>query len=150
MRRIALASHHQNENAKLLDILQHKIEEVDKLQNELVKKENELSRREKTLTSAESLFDSRRENFLKDAKEEKAKLIENAKKEISDIIAKMHNSDMRIHEVIELKKELEKLEEVEEEEIFDEQINVNDFVSIPSMNISEESLEQRRKSPHYL
>jgi DNA mismatch repair protein MutS2 len=145
-----LASHHQNENAKLLDILQHKIEEVDKLQNELVKKENELSRREKTLTSAESLFDSRRENFLKDAKEEKAKLIENAKKEISDIIAKMHNSDMRVHEVIELKKELEKLEEVEEEEIFDEQINVNDFVSIPSMNISGRVVRTKGEKAHII
>ncbi len=143
-----LVSHHQNENAKLLDILQHKIEEVDKLQNDLHKKENEISQREKQLTSAETLFDSRRENFLKDAKEDKARLIENAKKEISDIIAKMHNSDMRVHEVIELKKELEKLEEVEEEEVFDDEININDFVSIPSMNISGRVVRTKGEKAH--
>ena len=42
---------------------------------------------------------------------------------------------MRVHEVIALKKELEELEEKEEEEIYNEEINVDDFVSIPSMNI---------------
>ena len=74
--------------------------------------------------------------MLKDVKEEKEELIANAKREISDIISKMHNSDMRVHEVIALKKELEELEEKEEEELYDEEINVDDFVTIPSMNIS--------------
>ena len=51
---------------------------------------------------------------MKDVKEEKEELIANAKKEIEDIISKMHNSDMKVHEVIALKKELEELEEKQE------------------------------------
>ena len=120
----------------LLDILQKKVEEANKLQDELEKQKLELEKREKKLTNDEQLFESRRENMLKDVKEEKEEIIAKAKKEVSDIISKMHNSDMRVHEVIELKRELEALEEQEEEEVFDEEINVDDFVTIPSMNIS--------------
>ncbi len=131
-----LAENSQNSSAELLDILQKKIEEATKLQDELARREAELDRRDKKLTNDEQIFETKKENMLKDVKEEKEELIANAKKEISDIISKMHNSDMRVHEVIALKKELEELEDKEEEELFDEDIEVDDFVTIPSMNIS--------------
>ena len=130
-----LKENQQNSSSELLDILQHKIEEATKLQDELAKKEADLDKRSKKLANDEEIFENKKENMMKDVKEEKEELIANAKKEISDIINKMHNSDMRVHEVIALKKELEELEEKEEEEIYNEEINVDDFVSIPSMNI---------------
>ena len=126
----------KDETQDLLDILQKKIEETTKLQDELARREADLEKRSKKLANDEGIFETKKENMLKDVKEERAELIENAKREISDIINKMHNSDMRVHEVIALKKELEQLEEQEEEEIYDEEINVDDFVTIPSMNIS--------------
>ena len=131
-----LKENETSDASTLLDILQKKVEEANKLQDELEKQKLELEKREKKLTNDEQLFESRRENMLKDVKEEKEEIIAKAKKEVSDIISKMHNSDMRVHEVIELKRELEALEEQEEEEVFDEEINVDDFVTIPSMNIS--------------
>ena len=131
-----LKENEASDASTLLDILQKKVEEANKLQDELEKQKLELEKREKKLTNDEQLFESRRENMLKDVKEEKEEIIAKAKKEVSDIISKMHNSDMRVHEVIELKRELEALEEQEEEEVFDEEINVDDFVTIPSMNIS--------------
>ena len=130
-----LKQNETNDASELLDILQKKVEEANKLQDELEKKQVELERREKKLSNDEDIFETRKENMLKDVKEEKAELIEKAKKEISDIISKMHNSDMRVHEVIELKRELEELEEKEEEVVYNEEINVDDYVSIPSMNI---------------
>jgi DNA mismatch repair protein MutS2 len=60
----------------------------------------------------------------------------------------MHNSDMRVHEVIELKKELEELEEKEEEVVYNEEINVNDFVSIPSMNIYGRVMRMKGSKAH--
>ena len=125
-----------NSSQELLDILQKKVEEATKLQDELAKREAELDRRDKKLTNDEQIFETKKENMLKDVKEEREELIATAKKEISDIISKMHNSDMKVHDVIALKKELEELEEKEEEEIFNEEIAVDDFVTIPSMNIS--------------
>ena len=125
----------QNSSAELLEILQKKIEETTKLEEELAKREAELDKRSKKLENDEEIFETKRENMLSDVKEEKARLIADAKKEIADIISKMQNSDMRVHEVIALKKELEELEEKEEEEVFDEEIGVDDYVSIPSMNI---------------
>ena len=130
-----LAENSQNSSAELLDILQKKIEETTKLQDELNKREIELDRRTKKLDNDEEIFATKKENMMKDVKEEKEELIANAKKEIEDIISKMHNSDMKVHEVIALKKELEELEEKQEEEIYNEDINVDDYVSIPSMNI---------------
>lgn len=143
-----LKSHETNDVGELLDILQKKVEETNKLQDELDKKQIELEKREKKLANEEELFENRKENMLKDVKEEKAELIENAKKEISDIISKMHNSDMRVHEVIELKKELEELEEKEEEVVYNEEINVNDFVSIPSMNIYGRVMRMKGNKAH--
>ena len=131
-----LKEHATNSSDELLDILQKKIEEATKLQDELARKEAELAKREKKLDNDEQIFESKKENMLKDVKEEKEELIAKAKRDIEDIISKMHNSDMRVHEVIALKKELEELEEQEEEEVFDEDIAVDDFVTIPSMNIS--------------
>ena len=130
-----LSENSQNSSAELLDILQKKIEETTKLQEELNKKEAELDKRSKKLENDEEIFASKKENMMKDVKEEKEELIANAKKEIEDIISKMHNSDMKVHEVIALKKELEELEEKQEEEIYNEDISVDDYVSIPSMNI---------------
>ena len=130
-----LSENSQNSSAELLDILQKKIEETTKLQDELNKREAELDKRSKKLENDEEVFASKKENMMKDVKEEKEELIANAKKEIEDIISKMHNSDMKVHEVIALKKELEELEEKQEEEIYNEDIQVDDYVSIPSMNI---------------
>ena len=143
-----LKSHETNDVGELLNILQKKVEEANKLQDELDKKQIELEKREKKLANEEELFENRKENMLKDVKEEKAELIENAKKEISDIISKMHNSDMRVHEVIELKKELEELEEKEEEVVYNEEIAVNDFVSIPSMNIYGRVMRMKGNKAH--
>ena len=131
-----LKENETSDASELLDILQKKVEEANKLQDELDKQKIELEKREKKLANDEKIFEDRRENMLKDVKEEKEEIIAKAKKEVSDIISKMHNSDMRVHEVIELKRELEALEEQEEEEVFDEAISVDDFITIPSMNIS--------------
>ena len=86
--------------------------------------------------------------MMKDVKEEKEELIAKAKKEISDIISKMHNSDMKVHEVIELKKELEELEEREEEEVYNEDIAVNDYVTIPSMNLNGKVMRLKGNKAH--
>ena len=141
----------QNETSdasELLNILQKKVEEANKLQDALEKQKVELERREKKLSNDEELFETKKENMMKDVKEEKEELIAKAKKEISDIISKMHNSDMKVHEVIELKKELEELEEKEEEEVYNEEINVNDYVSIPSMNISGKVMRLKGNKAH--
>ena len=130
-----LKENETNQTSELLDILQKKIEEASKLQDELDRQKVDLERREKKLTNDEQIFESKKENMMKDVKEEKEELIANTKKEIEDIISKMHNSDMKVHEVIALKKELEELEEKEEDVVYNEEINVDDYVSIPSMNI---------------
>ena len=143
-----LKKNETNDTGELLDILQKKIEEANKLQDELDRQKADIERRSKKLANDEELFETRKENMMKDVKEEKAELIEKAKKEIADIISKMHNSDMRVHEVIALKKELEELEEKEEEEVYNEDIQVDDYVTIPSMNISGKVTRMKGSKAH--
>ena len=143
-----LKQNETNDASELLDILQKKVEEANKLQDALERQQADLARREKKLTNDEELFETRKENMMKDVKEEKEELIAKAKKEISDIISKMHNSDMKVHEVIELKKELEELEEREEEEVYNEEINVNDYVTIPSMNLNGKVMRLKGNKAH--
>ena len=145
-----LKENETNDASELLNILQKKVEEANKLQDELDKLKADLEKREKKLANDEQIFENKKENMLKDVKEEKEQLIANAKKEISDIINKMHNSDMRVHEVIALKKELEELEEKEEEVIYNEEISVNDFVTIPSMNISGKVMRIKGNKAHII
>ena len=145
-----LKENETNDASELLDILQKKVEEANKLQDELDKLKADLEKREKKLANDEQIFENKKENMLKDVKEEKEQLIANAKKEIADIINKMHNSDMRVHEVIAIKKELEELEEKEEEVVYNEEINVNDFVTIPSMNISGKVMRIKGNKAHII
>ena len=143
-----LKQNETNDASELLDILQKKVEEANKLQDALERQQADLERREKKLANDEELFENKKENMMKDVKEEKEELIARAKKEISDIISKMHNSDMKVHEVIELKKELEELEEREEEEVYNEDIVVNDYVTIPSMNLNGKVMRLKGNKAH--
>ena len=72
----------QNSSAELLEILQKKIEETTKLEEELAKREAELDKRSKKLENDEEIFETKRENMLSDVKEEKARLIADAKKKL--------------------------------------------------------------------
>ena len=132
-----LSSSSHNESQELLFILQKKIEEASLLEEELKKKEKELLALEKKLDNQEKLLKEKREQLLEDVNEEKLRIIEKAKKEVNEIISALSNGDLKLHEVIELKAKLEELEDNEDEIlIYNEEINVGDYVSIPSLNLN--------------
>ncbi len=120
----------------LMDTLQKKLDETIKLEEKLEKDKKDLEARLKKLESDESNLKIRRDKLLEDVKDEKEKLLKNAKEEISFILSKLNNPDVKLHEVIELKKQLDELEENEETPLYNEEIQVGDYVSIPSMNLN--------------
>ena len=120
---------------ELISILQRKLEENEKLSRELEKKEQELNNLSKTLEANREKLKEQRENLLEAVKEEKAQILESTKEEISEILRQLNNPNITMHEVVELKHKVKSLEDEVEEIVFNEQIVVGDYVSIPSINI---------------
>ncbi len=131
-----------------LSILQKKIEESSRLEDELLRKEREFEQREKKLANDEKIIKERRDNLLSSVEKEKKQIIENTQKEIDAIISQMSKGDMKLHEVIELKKELEELETNPETIIYDEAIELNDYVSVPSLNMNGKVVRLKGSKAH--
>ena len=82
------------------------------------------------------MLKERREKLLESVEDEKRELIEKTKREIDEIIAALSKGDLKLHEVIELRAKLDELEENTEVVIYNEEIEVGDYVSIPSLNLN--------------
>ena len=121
--------------SELLNILQKKVEENEFLARELAKKENELNKEKKNLELQKENLKTQKENLLSEVKQEKEEIILQAEERIEEIIKELSNPDIKLHEAIELKKKLENLNDEVEVVSYNEKIEVNDYVSIPSMNI---------------
>ncbi len=131
-----LENNRTDESQQLLFILQKKIEEITLLEEELKKKERELADLSKKLDNDQKLLKERRDKLLEDVENEKRQIIEKAKKEVEEIIAALSKGDLKLHEVIELKAKLEELEDSTDVVIYNEDIQVGDAVSIPSLNLN--------------
>lgn len=120
---------------ELMAILQSKVEENLRLESDLKRLENELNKRSKILEREELLLKQRKENLLSETKIEKERLILKAKEEIQNIIQALSSGNLKLHEVIELKKKVEAMEEDQNTVIYNEDIKVGDYVSIPSLMV---------------
>ncbi len=131
-----LKSKGSSDTDELTSVLLSKINETSKLEKELQEQKAVLDRNEKRYEKEKSQLEERKEKLLEDVKIQREALIKEAKDEISDILSEMRKSNLTTQEVIELRKQLEELEEKEEEIIYDEVINKDDYVSIPSLNMN--------------
>lgn len=130
-----LSKKDNNDNAKLFEILQNKVEHISKLEDENIKKSKELENKEKQLKAEKEMLSKKKNELLKNVDEEKKEILKGVKSEVDEIISVLSNSDLKLHEVIELKKKIDSLESEEELINFNENIDVKDYVEIPSMNI---------------
>ena len=126
-----------NDTNELLNVLQKKLDEAEKLYKEASEMKKESEKEMKRLEAEKEMLKERRENLLESVNKEKEQIIEHAKEEVDSIISMLSkDSDMKLHEVIALKKQLDELEEAPEQIEYDETITVNDYVTIPSLNIT--------------
>lgn len=145
-----LSNSNDSESLILMDTLQKKMDETVKLEHKLEIEKNNIENRLKKLESDENNLQIRRDKLLEDVKDEKEKLLKEAKDTISFILSKLNNSDIKLHEVIELKKQLDELEENEDVADFNEEIQIGDYVSIPALNINGKVERFAGKKAHIL
>lgn len=130
-----LAKENDNRFENLLSELQSQIDQNERLKDELNKERKSLEVERKNLENAQKGLKNQKEHLLEEVKKEKEQIIEETKQEIDQVIKSLSSGDLKLHEVIELKKKIEKLEEEEPVIMYDEKINVNDYVSVPHLNI---------------
>jgi len=128
----------KNENSEsslMINELVKKAQEAEKLikENEILR--NKLVLEEKELENNKKLLSEQRAHLLESVKKEKAQMLEDLSNEISSIKKSLLNTGLKLHEVNEIEKKAESLLDDVNEEILDENINVNDYISIPSMNL---------------
>ena len=126
----------QSDTSELISVLQQKLDQANKLEIELNRKKKELESAEKKLANDEKLLKEHRENLLESVNDEKKKILDNAKEQVEEILSVLSKDGTKLHEVIELKKKIEDLEDTNETISYNEEIAVNDYVSIPSLNMS--------------
>lgn len=131
-----IASKDLNGTGELLETLQKQLDTANKTLEATIKEKELIDRKLKKIENDERLLEERKMNLLKDVKDEKAKMIEKAEEEIEYIMSQLNNGNIKLHEVIELKKKLTDLRETEATETFNEAIKVGDYVLMPSLNVS--------------
>ena len=131
-----LKNNKNGESQELLFILQKKIEEATLLEEELLKKEKQLNNEKIKLENDQKLLKERKEKLLETVENEKNQIIEKTKDEIDEIIAALSKGDLKLHEVIELKAKLDDLEDSADVILYNEEIKIGDYVSIPSLNLN--------------
>ena len=125
-----------NDVNELLNTLQKKLDEANKMLETAKKEKKEAEESLKKVESEKELLKEKREKLLESVKEEKQQIIDNAKEEVSEILSILSRGDLKPHEVVNLKKQLEELEDAPETIIYDEEIKEGDYVAIPSAGIS--------------
>ena len=131
------SSKDKNDFDNLLSILQKQIDENERMKRENLLAKQNLERKEKELLNKEEALKNQKDHLLEEVKKEKEQIINDTEKKISEIIKSLSNDNLKLNEAIELKKEVSDMrDEVEALINYDEEVKVNDYVSIPSLSLS--------------
>ena len=131
-----LAKNSQNDTTTLLGVLETKIKENTILADQLEKTKQDLLLKEKNLEKEEEKLKTRRETLLEDVQDEKDQIIAHAEGEIDAILSMLNKDGVKMHEVIELKRQLDDLKTNPETIVYNEAIEVGDYVSLPSYGVN--------------
>lgn len=112
--------------------------ETEDLKEELAKKQIQINKQQETLKSKEKALSLREEHFLSDVEAKKKKMLNDYEEKINDIMHSLNKNGgtVKLHEVINAKKELNDLQESYSSETFDEELKVGDYVNVPSLFVS--------------
>ena len=130
-----LDSEDNNRFESLLKILQSGIEQNERLKDELHNKEINITIKEKEVENAQKALKNQKEHLLEEVKKEKEQIIVETEERIDEVIKKLSKGDLKLHEAVEIKKEVSDLKDAPIDVIYDEDVKINDYVSLPELNI---------------
>ena len=109
--------------------------ESEEIKARLQKKEAECEIEKRNLQIREKNLEQKEERLLSTVKNEKESLLKKARDEIDSIMAELASPEVKLHQAIAAKRRLDALEEKEREESFNSEVNVGDYVRIPSLDL---------------
>ena len=130
-----LNSQNDNQFENLISLLQKQIDENERLKAQLEKDKQILENDKKALENAQKGLKNQKEHLLEEVKKEKEQILSETEEEIDQIIKKLSSGDLKLHEAIELKHKVQDMNEEEPVIIYDEEIKLGDYVSVPHLNL---------------
>src|SRR5574344_263556 len=138
----AYASSHEEASASdALKKLGQVTKETEDEKAKVLVEEAELAKKEAALSSQEAALKLRQDHYLSDVEAKKNEMLEAYKEQMDEILHSVERSDVKLHEVISAKKQLEDLEAKAAEEHFTGPVKVGDYVNIPSLYSSGKVVE---------
>ena len=124
-------------------------------ENERLKRQNEIDKQniekeKKALQNASNNLKNKKEHLLEEVKDEKEQILDDLNEKIDEIIKSLSSGDLKLHEAIKLKKEVEELRDSEVVISYNEDIKVNDYVSFPSLNLEGKVIRIKGNKAHLL
>lgn len=119
----------------VIDKLNAVLHDNEELNKKLKEEKRLLEGKTKDINYQNKVLRNKKENLLSDVEETKAKMLEDAKKQINDVLKVLNNPNVKPHELIEAKTKLSKIGE--SEEVFDEneEIQIGDYVEVADLEI---------------
>lgn len=115
-----------------LNALLHDNEEINK---KLKEEQRILENKTKDINFQNKLLKDKKDNLLSDVESTRAKMIEDAKNQINEVLKILDKPNVKQHELIEAKTKLKKLEESTEEFDENEEIKVGDYAEVAGLEI---------------
>ena len=119
----------------VIDKLNAVLHENEELNKKLKEDRRLLEGKTKDINYQNKVLRDKKDNLLSDVEETKAKMIEDAKKQINDVLKVLNNPNVKPHELIEAKTKLNKLSEVDENFVLDEEIKLGDYAEVADLGI---------------
>ena len=112
--------------------------QTEDLKTELLKKEAQLEKEKEAVKSKEKALSLREEHFLSDIELKKKKMLSDYEEKLDDIMHALEKNggEVKLHEVIEAKKHLDDLQETAQEETYNEELKVGDYMNVPSLFVT--------------
>ena len=119
----------------VIDKLNAVLHENEELSKKLKEKERLLDGKTRDLEHQSEVLKGKKDNLLSDVEETRNKMIEDAKKQINDVLKILNKEDVKQHELIEAKTKLKELQESAEDFVLDEEIHLGDYAEIAGLGI---------------
>ena len=119
----------------VIDKLNAVLHENEELNRKLKEDKRLLEGKTKDINYQNKVLRDKKENLLSDVEETKAKMLEDAKKQINDVLKVLDKPNVKQHELIEAKTKLAKIGESQEEFVGDEEIQLGDYVEVAGLEI---------------
>lgn len=143
-------SEDKNDFESLLSKLNKQIDETERLKRENLLAKQNLERQQKELEKAQENLKNQKDHLLESVKQEKEQILKEVNEQIDEVIKSLNKSDIKLHEAINLKKQVEELKEVETVIIYDEEIKEGDYVLYPSLSLEGKVTRINGKKAHIL